>query len=158
MVDPRPSPTPSTTTPATTSTEDRPPRTPRWVWVFGSVVGLFVLAVGAFFVIGGDHGAGAGGGVHGAGNDPSSVEGAGTVPEATGAAGALSFGVPCPDGEPLTEFSDNEGPAARTSPLFLDFQVGGRVCTADVTLQATAPDSAGPDAPGADREPTRSGR
>jgi hypothetical protein len=38
--------------------------------LFGIVVGLFLLAVGAFFVVSGDHGAEAGGGVHGAGNDP----------------------------------------------------------------------------------------
>jgi len=70
MTDLRPSPTPSTITPATAPTEDRPPRPPRWVWLFGIVVGLFLLAVGAFFVVSGDHGAEAGGGVHGAGNDP----------------------------------------------------------------------------------------
>lgn len=180
MTDLRPSPTPSTTTPATAPTEDRPPRTPRWVWLFGIVVGLFLLAVGAFFVVSGDHGAEAGGGVHGAGNDPSSVERATapdvlspawlrvatarptlwpiTVPVAPGAAGTLCFVVSCPDGEPLTEFTDTEAPAARTSRLFLDFQVGGQVRTADVTLEASAPARAGQDARSADREPTRCGR
>lgn len=75
-----------------------------------------------------------------------------------GAAGTLCFGVSCPDGEPLTEFTDTEAPAARTSRLFLDFQVGGQVRTAGVTLEASAPDRAGQDARSADREPTRCGR
>lgn len=75
MADPL-TPTPPTT-PAWSPTADRPPRTPRWVWVFGSIVGLFLLAVGAFFLAGGDHGGGDGGGGHGAGeNNPGAFEGA----------------------------------------------------------------------------------
>ncbi|TMR89908.1 hypothetical protein [Nonomuraea basaltis] len=45
--------------------------------MFGSLVGLFLLAVGAFFLAGGDHGGGDGGAGHGAGNaNPGAVEGA----------------------------------------------------------------------------------
>lgn len=157
MVDPRPSPMPSTTTPAMTSTEDRPPRTPRWVWVFGSVVGLFLLAVGAFFVVSGDHGSGEGSEVHGAGSDPGSVEGASApnvqAPEAGGETGRLSFSVPGQGGEPLAEFTNTEAQAASTSRLFLDFP-GAQVRTADVTLEATVAGPRGPDDPDADREPT----
>jgi len=68
MADPASDPALSSPTPATSPAADRPPRTPRSVWVFGSVVALFLLAIAAFFLAGGDHGGGGGGG-HAAGDD-----------------------------------------------------------------------------------------
>lgn len=55
----------------------RPPKTPVWVWVFGSFVAVFLLAIVVFFIAGGDHGGGGQGGDHGAGSiNSTAMEGA----------------------------------------------------------------------------------